>query len=460
MSRDEEMAGKKNRFNNKVEIMIKKYLLISVLIVGVFSSFVWCEPVKDSHFEQGNSYLREGRYEEAISEYKKAIRIAPNNASLYYNLGFTYNKLGQYQQAVKYFNKAIGINPDDFDAYTELGFAYDQLGKYPEAIKYYEKALQIKPNDAMTYYNIGVAYNSLKKHQEAIKYYEKALQIDPKYDSAYNNIGFAYTQLGQHEKAIGYYEKVLRTNPNDDYAYNNIGFAHSELGQHQEAIKYYQKAIQINPNYIAAYNNLSVAYSKLGLRQKAEESYEVAKELSVMYASPNHMLIKDFSERIRGNLGLSILPPQEKGWFAVKDPQVGGMNFKKIDNLAHTFGCHFFVYTADNDFKNPDEFLEWLKENQLRDTDPKRFKDIKYRYNLNKRYGSYCVEYEVKTTDIKRKAKDGTCLVLKMYGFAFRHPKSPQYVVDIRYSERGVDKDFTPSFQKVGDEFINSLIIE
>jgi tetratricopeptide (TPR) repeat protein len=405
---------------------MKNFLLILALIVCLLPSVARCELVEDNHLKQGHSYLAEGRYNEAISEYKKAIKIAPNN----------------------------------IDAYHNIGFAYECLGKYQNAIEYYEKVLQITPDDAMTNYNMGVAYGNLGKRKEAIKYYEKTIQIDPNHVDAYNNLGSVYTELGEHIKAIQYCEKALAIDPNNDYAYINIACAKAGLNQYQEAVNYLQKALEFNPNSIKAYNNLGIAFTKLRQQQKAKENYQIADRLSKISASPNHILVTEFSKRV-ASMGLSILPPRETGCCMIKNSPFGGINYTKMtDDPMHTFGYHMLVVPIDQDFKNPAELLEWVKQNHQKDTDPKRFKNEKYTYNLNKRYDSYCVEYKVTGTDTKLKTRDGTNLILKMYGYIFINPKVSRHVVNIFYSERGVDEDFTQAFQKSGNEFIDSLMIE
>jgi len=407
-------------------IMMRNFFLFTlVLIIGLLPLIVSPESAQNSHYQQGNYHLANRQYKKAISEYKKAIKIDPNDADTYHN----------------------------------LGLAYERLRKYRKAIESYEKALEVSPGDAITFYNIGVAYGNLGKKREAIKYYEKSLQLNPNHIGTYNNLGVIYGEFGEYEEAIACYEKILEIDPNDTDAYNNIGWVKSDLKQYEEAVKYFQKALEIDPSYVKAYNNLGEVYSKLGQRQKSKESYQVAKELTAMHASSNHMLVTDFSERIPGGLGLSILSPQKKGWFIVKNSPMGGLNFKKIDNLAHTFGCHIVIIPVDKEFENPDKFLEWVKQSHQKDTDPKRFKNEKYSYDLNERFSPYCVRYQVKSTDIKRKTAEGNYLILKIYGYIFIHPKSSKYAVQIWYSERGIAKDFTSSFQKVANEFIDNLIV-
>ena len=80
-----------------------------------------------------------------------------HEANYYYNLGNTYRRQGKYDQAIEAYKKAIEISPDDHIAYYNLGNAYDEQDKYEEAIEAYNKAIEIMSNDAESYINLGYA---------------------------------------------------------------------------------------------------------------------------------------------------------------------------------------------------------------------------------------------------------------------------------------------------------------
>ncbi len=177
-------------------------------------------------------------------------------------------------------------------------------------------------------------------------------------------------------------------------------------------------------------------------------------------AEPTLVPLKNSSERI-SNLGLSILPPQGEDWYIITNNPNGGLNFSKmLESPSHTFMCSLTVVPIDENFENADKFLETVKQMQENFVDVGRFKGIKSNYNLNERFGSLSVEYQISVIDVRQKKKHGIPSSLKMHGYSFIHPKQPNYIVDIVYSERGNAENFTPSLQKAGKEFIDGLIIE
>ena len=124
------------------------------------------------------------------SEVKK--EAVQTNINEWFEKGEKAYKAGNFQEAVTNFTKAIQIDPNDAMAYYNRGVAYADQKQYDRAIADYGKAIQIDPNYANAYNNRGIAYKNLKQYERAISDYGKAIQIDPNHANAYNNRGSAY----------------------------------------------------------------------------------------------------------------------------------------------------------------------------------------------------------------------------------------------------------------------------
>ncbi len=235
------------------------------------------------YIRRGNRAYGEGRQQDAMDEYSKAIEIFPENAVAYNNRGIVYYELGQHEKAIKDYDKAIELDPNYATVYTGRGNVYDELGQHEKAIKDYEKAIELDPNDAGVYNNRGNIYYDLGQYEKAIKDYEKAIELDPNGADAYTNRGNVYDELGQNEKAIKDYDKAIELDPNDAEVYNNRGNVYSELGQNEKAIKDYDKAIELDPNDADVYTNRGVVYESLKKYAKAIEDYARAIQLNPEY---------------------------------------------------------------------------------------------------------------------------------------------------------------------------------
>src|SRR5262249_1697926 len=76
------------------------------------------------HFARARLADAEGRINDAIAEYKEALKLDPNNSTLYSEMAQTYDHNSQTRLAVDTANEAVRINPDNIDAHTLLSQIY------------------------------------------------------------------------------------------------------------------------------------------------------------------------------------------------------------------------------------------------------------------------------------------------------------------------------------------------
>lgn len=74
-------------------------------------------------FKKGTGYLQEGKWEQAISQFKSAISIDPNHVGAHFNLGCAYALAGEYDQAIKEFEKVISLETPPFNAFCYFNIA-------------------------------------------------------------------------------------------------------------------------------------------------------------------------------------------------------------------------------------------------------------------------------------------------------------------------------------------------
>ncbi len=95
---------------------------------------------------------------------------------------------GQYEEAITNYKKAIDVNASFFDAYFNLSLVYAQVNQIDDAIACLNKAAGLRANDASVHNNLGVLYFKKKQYGDAKVCFEKALSIDTHYMEAQNNL--------------------------------------------------------------------------------------------------------------------------------------------------------------------------------------------------------------------------------------------------------------------------------
>jgi tetratricopeptide (TPR) repeat protein len=92
--------------------------------------------------------------QEAIDEYKQTIKIKPDYADAYINLGVTYYKLGRHQDAIEAYKQAIRIKPDFVLAHYNLGVAYLVTGDKESALEEYKILKTLDTEQANKLFNL------------------------------------------------------------------------------------------------------------------------------------------------------------------------------------------------------------------------------------------------------------------------------------------------------------------
>lgn len=85
------------------------------------------------HLEQANTLSVMGKFDEAITEYQKALKIRASNIQAWHNMGVILEKLGRDQDALDAFNKALEINPRSAESLRHKGEVLRKLGRSEES---------------------------------------------------------------------------------------------------------------------------------------------------------------------------------------------------------------------------------------------------------------------------------------------------------------------------------------
>jgi TolB-like protein len=102
-----------------------------------------------AHLDKGNVLRAEGRLDDAIAEYERALALDPSAANAYASLGGTYFLLGQYEKGIEFTDKAIRLSPHDPDLffwYSSKSIVYLALQQDEQAIEWARRSIAINPN--------------------------------------------------------------------------------------------------------------------------------------------------------------------------------------------------------------------------------------------------------------------------------------------------------------------------
>jgi len=144
--------------------------LISSGCASVYSSYFTEDPLTaEEHNDLGVIYEREGKYDLAIREYKRAVSADRGLVVPLVNLGNAYFKKGELEEAERYYKKALGKDKQNIEAANNLASLYIETGEnYEEGLKILLAAIDTRksvPPYALD--TLGVLYSKTGKPEKA-----------------------------------------------------------------------------------------------------------------------------------------------------------------------------------------------------------------------------------------------------------------------------------------------------
>ena len=177
------------------------------------------------HNDLGVAFVFKGDVEQAVDEFKHALRLQPNYFAAHLNLANTLLDLGRYEDALAEFKQALKLKPDDLKARNDFGVALKTTGDLGGAVTEFKAVLQQRPDDVHAHNNLGVALKAMGDLEGAIAEYRTASDLQPTDVNTHFNLGLAFLEKKNVEGAINEFRTALHLRPNDGKIRYNLGQA-------------------------------------------------------------------------------------------------------------------------------------------------------------------------------------------------------------------------------------------
>jgi tetratricopeptide (TPR) repeat protein len=216
------------------------------------------------HDSFGGVLFEEGRLDEAIEQFRQALRINPEYLTAYVNIGVVLLRQGKIDQAVEVLAKSAGSGGNYPKAHNYLGLCYARKGEFDLAVRNYNEAICLEPDYVEAIANLGIALKEQGKIDEAIKQWQKALMLEPDEPNIIYNLGLAMAELGDYDQAVRYFKAALAAKPDWAEAHYNLACLYYQQGSFDTAIEHCNESVRLKPDYPDAHYILGQAFVRLG----------------------------------------------------------------------------------------------------------------------------------------------------------------------------------------------------
>jgi len=177
----------------------------------------------------GNLLGRQGRREEALASYNRALSLRPDFFEALFNRANLLLELNLAQDALKDYEQVLARRPDFPSAWNNRGTALRSLRRLEEALSSFGQAARLSPSHINALTNSAIALWDLKRLNQALEAIDRALAVDPRFGEALYVKANVLRDLGRLEEALRHYETTLMENPAHLYALNGAAQAAQAL---------------------------------------------------------------------------------------------------------------------------------------------------------------------------------------------------------------------------------------
>ncbi|HEX8775270.1 MAG TPA: tetratricopeptide repeat protein [Pyrinomonadaceae bacterium] len=263
----------------------------------------------DIYLSKGNIYQEQERLDEALNELNKILQLDTKHVFAYILRGDVLRRKRDYESAIRSYSTAIQLNPRFAEAYGDRGYAYYFKGNHEQALKDYAKALELKPDLAIVYYNRGNLYRDKEQFDKALQDYEVYIKYEPEDGDGYYGRAAAYTLMKNYDAAVSDYEKIIQLEPKNSLPLFLRGSIYESKGNLDKALSDYDEAIKMKPDFASVYLRRAFIHTQMKNYDAAISDYE--KIIKLEPKNPTPIFYRAINYTYKGNLDKALSDYEE-----------------------------------------------------------------------------------------------------------------------------------------------------
>ncbi|CAI4231090.1 unnamed protein product [Auanema sp. JU1783] len=239
------------------------------------------------------------RREEALRAYEAALKIQPNMADAWYNLGVLYNEKKNMSKAERCYREAIRFREYFTQAYLNLGILLWQQQKLEDSLQILHRCTLIdglrtksqrlhEKTQISCWLQMAQIYQSVARVDEAKAIIEQIPVVkitnSEQLINAYNLFAEVYVKLDESQKADEFFMKALALSPQNEKTYLNLAYFRVKQNRSEDAVSILDELDKLNFASNQILYHKAVMHTKLGNWKLAEQLLKRNLDMN-----PNHL---------------------------------------------------------------------------------------------------------------------------------------------------------------------------
>ncbi len=354
---------------------------INVFIVIVLATAL---PIAAGYYEDGIRFYNKKQYDDAKSNFEKAIEVAPKNGNAYFYLGEIERTSGNFDKAIEYYRLAVENNASKKYykmSYWNLTIITEQMGNYNELVKMCKtfwrragdrgmkskvetlinKSIWSDNADAVEKYNSGMKLKNTNM-EEAVKYFRNAISADPRFLAPKFELGFWHYREGRMYDATSQFSEIVSRVPFYGDVHLLLGNIYYNEGNFGRAAEHLTSAIDYSlvggDTEYELYLKRGTSYFKLGDLDRAKKDMLLASKMKPAEMEPLLILSAITIKQENYDEALKVLSSIEKK--KPNDPsvllQTGSIFYKKNDARHIAYFDRLYSIISATESKSPESY--------------------------------------------------------------------------------------------------------
>lgn len=218
--------------------------------------------------------LKHQSYADAEVKLRDVMTHFPQNEMVHWGLAWAQFATGRYEEALTNFDRALGFNPKNWGTYVAKALCYQALKQHAEEFTMYDRVLELRGDLDYIWYNRGLAANHLGQRDAEVQSYESATSVNSGNYLAWYNLGLCHYDQGSLLTAMSCFKRSKDINPRMFNALYNTAVLMGKMGQDNQAIQLFDQCIALNQEEDETFKSRGIAEVMTGQYDHSVESYE------------------------------------------------------------------------------------------------------------------------------------------------------------------------------------------
>ncbi len=288
-------------------------------------------------------------FNKAVANMEILKRLYPDDPVIHNNLGWYHQQNGQYEQALPEYKQAVRLNPHMALTYSGILWIYGEyIGNADSVFVWANRMIADNPDNAWAWYYMGSAWFFRDSIEKSLECHRKAMELLPGFLINNYRLAHIYMDSGRYDEAIKVLEEMLIRNPEESAVYYNLGCCHEALGDKSYARACFLKFRESNeqnwlkyyPANYATYTSLASVAARLDEMELSRQLLKKAVELdSAQYFSFAEVLcVQGEIEEAIDNIELALEHGYRSLYGLTANPDLAALRYDiRLKNLLDKY---------------------------------------------------------------------------------------------------------------------------